>query len=110
VRTAPAVRALHERYSPDGLIVVGVHTPEFHHEHDVDRVRAAIARLELPYPVAIDNDSATWRAFDNHYWPALYLIDKRGFIRHDHIGELHEGTPAWTELTALIDSLLTEPG
>jgi len=110
VRTIPAVRELHHTYKDDGLIVVGVHSPEFNHEKDVGNVRDAIARLDVPYPVAIDNDFATWRAFDNHYWPTLYLIDKRGVIRYSHIGELHKDTKSWNELVSLIEQLRKEPG
>jgi len=110
VRSIPAVRELHNTYQDDGLIVVGVHSPEFNHEKDIDNVRDAIARLDVPYPVAIDNDFATWRAFDNRYWPTLYLVDKRGVIRYSHIGELHEDTKSWNELMSLIEELQKEPG
>jgi alkyl hydroperoxide reductase subunit AhpC len=109
VRTIPAVRELHDTYKDDGLIVVGVHSPEFNHEKDVDNVRDAITRLDVPYPVAIDNDFATWRAFDNRYWPTLYLVDKRGVIRYSHIGELHKDTKSWNELVSLIEQLRKEP-
>ena len=110
MRTIPAVRELHNRYGEDGLIVIGVHSPEFNHEKDVDNVEDAIARLDVPYPVAIDNDFAAWRAFDNRYWPTLYLIDKRGVIRYTHIGELHKDTKSWSELVSLIEQLRKEPG
>jgi hypothetical protein len=108
VRTIPAVRELHRQYQDQGLVVIGMHSPEFQYEHDVNNVKAAITRLDVPYPVALDNDFATWHAFQNRYWPTLYLIDKRGVIRSTHIGELHENTAGWTELTALIDTLLKE--
>ncbi len=108
LNTIPAVRELYYRYKDQGLIVIGVHSPEFQYEHDVNNVKDAIKRLDVPYPVALDNDFATWNAFHNRYWPALYLIDKRGVIRSNHIGELHENTPDWTEFTALIDTLLKE--
>lgn len=108
MRTIPAVRELYRQYHDQGLIVIGVHSPEFDYEHDVNNVKDAIARLDVPYPVALDNDFATWNAFHNRYWPSLYLIDKRGLIRRNHIGELHENTASWTELTALIDTLLKE--
>ena len=110
MRTIPALRELYQAYQDDGLIVVGVHSPEFNHEKDVDNVKQAMQRLEVPYPVAIDNDFATWRAFDNRYWPTLYLIDKRGVIRYSHIGELHVGTRGWDELVSLIERLQQEPG
>jgi alkyl hydroperoxide reductase subunit AhpC len=97
-------------YKDDGLIVVGVHSPEFSHERELANVKEAIARLDVPYPVAIDNDFKTWRAFGNRYWPTLYLIDKRGVIRYTHIGELHVGTRGWNELAALIERLQAEEG
>lgn len=108
VRTIPAARALYDRYRDRGLIVIGVHSPEFDYERDLNNVKDALVRLNVPYPVAIDNDFATWRAFGNHYWPALYLIDKRGVIRHTHIGELHIDTPDWQKMTAQIEALLGE--
>lgn len=108
MRTIPAVRELYKTYKDIGLVVVGVHSPEFDHEKDLDNVRAAIDRLNVPYAVAIDNDFATWRAFNNHYWPALYLIDKRGVIRYNHIGELHQGTQDWDEVVGLIEELQKE--
>jgi len=110
VRTIPALRELHNTYQDSGLIVIGVHSPEFNHEKDINNVKDAIARLEVPYAVAIDNDFATWRAFKNRYWPTLYLIDKRGVIRHSHIGELHVGTQSWDELVSWIGQLQEEPG
>src|SRR5205085_11404658 len=69
------------------LIVIGVHTPEFPFEHDVENVRRAVRELRVDYPVAVDNDSAIWRAFGNHYWPALYVLDPRGRVRHRQFGE-----------------------
>ena len=102
------MRELYNRYKDKGLIVIGMHSPEFDYEKDLNNVKDAIARLDVPYPVAIDNDFKTWNAFNNHYWPSLYLIDKRGVIRSHHIGELHENTNGWDELTQLIDTLLAE--
>jgi thiol-disulfide isomerase/thioredoxin len=87
LRTAPAIRAWSERYREDGLVVVGVHTPEFSFEHDVDRVREATAERGIDYPVAIDNDYAVWTSFGNNYWPALYSIDTDGAVRDQHPGE-----------------------
>ena len=75
LRTEPYVRAWSRAYRDDGLIVVGVHTPEFSFEHDLERVRQATKEMAIDYPVAQDNDYAVWRAFDNHYWPALYPLD-----------------------------------
>jgi thiol-disulfide isomerase/thioredoxin len=87
LRTAPYVRAWSQAYRQDGLVVVGVHTPEFSFEHQVDLVRSATKERGIDYPVAVDNDYAIWSAFDNHYWPALYFVDTDGIIRDQHFGE-----------------------
>ncbi len=108
MRTIPAVRELHNTYKDKGLIVIGVHSPEFNHEKVLENVEEAVARLDVPYAVTIDNDFATWRAFNNRYWPTLYLIDKRGVIRYTHIGELHKGTKGWDEVVSLIEELQKE--
>ncbi len=108
MRTIPAVRELYNRYQDRGFVVIGMHSPEFQYEHDVNNVKDAIARLDVPYPVALDNDFAVWNAFHNRYWPSLYLVDKRGVIRYNHIGELHQNTGDWTEITEKIDALLKE--
>jgi thiol-disulfide isomerase/thioredoxin len=87
LRTEPYVRAWSEAYRADGLVVIGVHTPEFSFEHEVDLVRQATSDRGIDYPVALDNDYAVWRAFDNRYWPALYFVDRDGVIRDHHFGE-----------------------
>ena len=87
IRSLPYVRAWADKYASDGLAVVGVQTPEFDFEGDLDNVRRAIEEMGVRYPVAVDNDYAVWRAFDNHYWPALYFADAQGRIRHHHFGE-----------------------
>jgi thiol-disulfide isomerase/thioredoxin len=87
LRTLPYVRAWHERYLARGLVVVGVHAPEFGFEHDLDNVRRATAELDVGYPVVIDNDFAIWRSFENHYWPALYLVGRDGQVGFHHFGE-----------------------
>lgn len=88
LRTLPYVRAWHERYAAAGLTVVGAHAPEFSFEHAVENVDFAIAVLDVPYPVVVDNDFALWRAFDNNYWPALYLLDAAtGATGYTHFGE-----------------------
>jgi thiol-disulfide isomerase/thioredoxin len=87
LRAIPYVRAWAEKYKDQGLVVIGVHSPEFAFERNVDNVRKAIADLKIGYPVAIDNNYAVWRAFENEYWPAHYFIDAEGRIRHEHFGE-----------------------
>jgi thiol-disulfide isomerase/thioredoxin len=87
LRQLPYVRAWAAKYSGQGLVVIGVHTPEFSFEHDGDNVRWAVQDMRVGYPVAIDSDYAIWSAFDNHYWPALYFADAQGRIRHHHFGE-----------------------
>jgi thiol-disulfide isomerase/thioredoxin len=85
--TLPAVRGWWEQYNDQGLVIVGVHTPEFRHEHDLENVRAAVRELGIAWPVVQDNDYAIWRAYRNRYWPRFYLVDHRGVIVYDHIGE-----------------------
>jgi thiol-disulfide isomerase/thioredoxin len=87
LRTLPYVRAWAGKYKDDGLVVLGVHTPEFDFEHDLDNVRRAANDLRVDYPTAVDNDYAIWSAFANHYWPALYFVDAQGRIRHHRFGE-----------------------
>ena len=86
-RTLPYVRAWGEKYKNQGLVVIGVHSPEFEFEKNVDNVRWAAKDMRIDYPIAIDSDHAIWRAFRNDYWPALYLIDAQGHIRHHQFGE-----------------------
>ena len=83
----PSLKEWHARYKDQGLVIIGNHFPEFSFEADLANLKEAIARYEIEYPVAQDNEGATWRAYKNHYWPALYLIDKQGHIRYVHIGE-----------------------
>jgi thiol-disulfide isomerase/thioredoxin len=87
LRTEPYVRAWSQAYRDDGLVVIGVHTPEFSFEHEIDRVRQATNERAIDYPVAVDNGYEIWSAFDNHYWPALYFVDAEGIIRDHHFGE-----------------------
>ena len=81
------MKAWYRTYDKDGLVVLGVHTPEFAFEHVPSNVRGAVRRLGVTYPVALDNDYKTWNAFQNQYWPAKYLIDRRGHLRYVHFGE-----------------------
>jgi thiol-disulfide isomerase/thioredoxin len=101
LRTLPYVRAWAERYADRGLVVVGAHAPEFSFEHDLGNVRRANAELGVGYPVVIDNEFAIWRAFENHYWPAVYLVDQAGEIRFQHFGE-----EAYAETERAIQELL----
>jgi thiol-disulfide isomerase/thioredoxin len=87
LRTEPYIRAWSQAYRDDGLVVIGVHTPEFSFEHDIGLVRQAIEERAIDYPVALDNDYGVWDAFANHYWPALYFVDAEGIIRDQHFGE-----------------------
>jgi thiol-disulfide isomerase/thioredoxin len=105
LRQLPYVRAWAEKYSAQGLVVIGVHTPEFAFEHDADNVRWAVQDMRVSYPVALDSDYAIWRAFDNYYWPALYFADAQGQIRHHHFGE---GEYQQSEM--VIQQLLAEAG
>jgi thiol-disulfide isomerase/thioredoxin len=87
LRTEPYVRAWSQAYRNDGLVVIGVHTPEFSFEREIDLVRQATQERGIDYPVAVDSDYEIWSAFDNHYWPALYFVDADGIIRDHHFGE-----------------------
>jgi thiol-disulfide isomerase/thioredoxin len=87
LRTLGYVRAWAEKYADRGLVVIGVHTPEFPFEHDVDNVREAAKDMRVEYPIALDSGYGVWRAFDNHYWPAAYIADAEGRVRHHHFGE-----------------------
>lgn len=105
LRTLPYLRAWAAKYRDGGLTIVGVHTPEFGFEHDLDNVVAAARRLGVEYPIAIDNDYAVWQAFANHFWPAVYLADIDGRLRHHHFGE---GEYAQTEM--VVQQLLLDRG
>jgi thiol-disulfide isomerase/thioredoxin len=104
-RTLPYVRAWAEKYWSHGLEVIGVHTPEFSFERNVDNVRWALKDMRISYPVAIDSDYAIWRAFNNEYWPASYFIDAKGHIRHHQFGE-----GDYQRCEMVIQQLLTEAG
>ena len=105
LRTEPYVRAWAEKYKDQGLVVIGVHTPEFGFEKNLDNIRWAAKNYQVDYPIAIDSDYAVWRAFDNHYWPALYFIDAEGRIRHHQFGE-----GDYEQSEAIIQDLLAEAG
>jgi thiol-disulfide isomerase/thioredoxin len=105
LRTLGYVRAWAEKYEDQGLVVVGVHTPEFPFEEDVDNVRWAAKDLRVEYPIALDSDYAVWRAFDNNYWPAVYIADAEGRIRHHQFGE-----GGYKECEMVVQRLLREAG
>ena len=105
IRTLPYVKSWHEKYADQGLVILGVHTPEFEFEKVYENVVAATEKFELEYPVVQDNDFNTWNAFSNRYWPAKYLIDHEGRIRYSHFGE-----GAYDETEMKIREILTEAG
>jgi hypothetical protein len=99
----PSLSGWHEKYSSQGLVLIGNHYPEFSHERDLDNLKQAVIDLDVLYAVVQDNEGVNWRSFNNQYWPTLYLIDKQGRLRYVHIGE---GRYAETE--AAIQALLGE--
>ncbi|HEY6757190.1 MAG TPA: thioredoxin family protein [Nitrososphaera sp.] len=103
IRTIPYLNAWHEKYADDGLVIVGIHTPEFEFEKDYNNLKAAVKKFDIKYPIAQDNEKDTWNAYENLYWPRKYLIDTEGYIRYDHIGE-----GAYAETEKVIQSLLAE--
>ena len=105
LRQLPYVRAWAEKYKDQGLVVIGVHAPEFTFERNLDNVRRAAKDMRVDYPVAIDNDYAIWWAFNNRYWPALYFVDAQGHVRHHHFGE-----GEYEQSETIIQQLLAEAG
>jgi thiol-disulfide isomerase/thioredoxin len=105
LRTLPYVRAWSEKYKDKGLVVIGVHAPEFSFEKEPSNVRSAVKDMRVEYPVAVDNEHVIWRAFRNNYWPALYFVDAYGRVRHHHFGE-----GAYDQSEMVIQQLLREAG
>lgn len=105
LRTLPYVRALEKKYRDQGLVVIGVHSPEFSFEKDLNNVRRAAKDLTVDFPIAVDNGHLIWRAFNNQYWPALYFIDSQGHVRHHHFGE-----GSYEQSEKIIQELLAEAG
>jgi thiol-disulfide isomerase/thioredoxin len=105
LRTLPYVRAWAEKYKRNGLVVIGVHSPEFSFEKDIDNVRRAASSMRVDYPIAVDSDHAIWRAFNNQYWPALYVVDVKGHLRYHHFGE-----GDYEQSEKVIQQLLREAG
>ena len=103
IRTLPYLVDWNQKYSDKGLVIVGVHSPEFEFEKNIDNVKQAVTRFGIKYPVLLDNDHGTWNAFQNSYWPRKYLVDSDGYIRYDHIGE-----GGYVETENAIKNLLSE--
>ena len=103
IRTLPYITAWNEKYSDDGLLIIGIHSPEFEFEKDKKNVELAIEKYGITYPVVMDNDWETWKAFENRYWPRKYVADHEGYIRYDHIGEGN-----YQETEKVIQQLLEE--
>ena len=103
IRTLPYITTWDEKYRDEGLVIVGIHTPEFEFEKDEDNVLAAIQKFDINYPVVLDNEKEIWNAFQNKYWPRKYIADHDGYIRYDHIGE-----GAYKETEKVIQQLLQE--
>jgi thiol-disulfide isomerase/thioredoxin len=105
LRTLPYIRAWADKYRDQGLVVIGVHTPEFSFEKNINNVRWAAKEMRVGYPIAVDSDYVIWRAFKNQYWPALYFVDSQGRVRHQHFGE-----GAYEQSEMIIQRLLAESG
>jgi thiol-disulfide isomerase/thioredoxin len=103
IRTIPHLNEWYDKYSDKGLVIVGIHTPEFEFEKNSDNVKSAVQKFGIKYPVLQDNDKETWNEYENRYWPRKYLIDDEGYIRYDHIGE-----GAYNETEKVIQALLSE--
>jgi thiol-disulfide isomerase/thioredoxin len=99
----PSLREWHQKYAAEGLVIIGVHTPEFGFEREIENVKQALVDQDIPYAVAIDNDWQTWRAYNNRYWPAKYFVDKAGNLRHIYIGE-----GGYEQQEEIIQALLAE--
>jgi peroxiredoxin len=107
IHNYPHYRAWQDKYKDEkNFLMIGVHTPEFDAEKNVDRIKERMAKNKLTFAVAVDNDGATWKAWDNQYWPAIYLVDKKGTVRHRWEGEL--GDDGYNKVTDQIDKLLAE--
>ena len=104
-RTLPYITAWNDKYADQGLLIVGIHSPEFEFEKDYNNVKTAVEKFGIKYPVVLDNDHQTWDAFENRYWPRKYIADSEGYIRYDHIGE-----GGYAETEKIIQQLLEERG
>lgn len=100
-RTLPTITRWHRQYADRGLKIIGIHTPEFAFERDANNIKKALEQHQITYPIPIDNDYKTWKAYDNNSWPHLFLADRQGFLRYDHVGE-----GAYEETEQIIRQLL----
>ena len=107
-RSFPWLKDLEAKFADQDFQVIGIHSPEFEHEHDPARVASKIKEFGLEHPVMMDNDFAFWRALGNRYWPAYYLVDKQGIIRYLHVGETHSGDARANRIEEQIRALLVE--
>jgi len=104
----PVYKSWQEKYADKKLKIIGVHTPEFAAEKNIDRIKEKAKENGLKFPIVVDNDKAIWKAWKNQYWPAIYLVDKKGTVRHRWIGELHIELPNDKKFAERIDELLAE--
>jgi len=107
-RSFPWLNELESRYSDKGLKIIGIHTPEFARERVIANIKEKVKEFKLHHPIMVDNDMAYWKALGNRYWPAFYLVDKKGIIRLVAIGETHSGDRNATKIEANIQALLLE--
>lgn len=107
-RSFPWLNSVEERFKEEDFRIIGVHSPEFDHERQRHRVEAKVREFELQHPVMMDNDFSYWRAMENRYWPAFYLIDQSGIVRDAFVGETHSGDPRAKAIEASIEALLME--
>jgi len=108
-RSFPWLNAVEARYRDQGLVAIGIHTPEFEREKVISSIRDKVREFKISYPVMVDNDHAAWNAFENRYWPAFYLIDRQGQIQAIYAGETHVGDQQAKRIEAQIESLLAQP-
>ncbi len=108
IHNYPVYKAWQEKYAGKGVTIIGVHTPEFAHEADVAGIRAKARENGLKFPIVVDNDSRVWRSWGNHYWPSIYLVDKKGQVRYRWEGELHLQDQEGRQFASRIDELLAE--
>jgi len=107
-RSFPWLHGVEKKYKPRGFQIIGIHSPEFEHEKIHANIKAKIKEFNITNPVMVDNDMAYWRKMNNRYWPAYYLVDKKGNVRATFIGETHQGSPQGNKIEATIEKLLAE--